>query len=133
VKLLEQSPDPVTAAMSLAGFVSQRLIRQLCATCKKSIETPPELAERLKDSLVTPTCAQAVGCDACQNTGFSGRLLVHEFIPVSSVLRQMMINRQSYQDFCQLARKDGILSLEQQVLDLVVRGETSYDEFLRFF
>lgn len=133
VKLLEQAPDPVTAAMSLAGILSQRLIRQLCSKCKQPIEPSPELAERLKDSASTPTCARAVGCDACQNTGYSGRLLVYEFIPVNSILRQMMINRQNYQDFNQFARKDGIPSIEHQVLDLVIRGETSFDEFLRFF
>ncbi len=133
VKLLEQAPDPVTAAMSLAGFLSQRLIRQLCSKCKQPVEPAPELAQRLKDSVSTPTCARAVGCDACQNTGYSGRLLIYEFIPVSSILRQMMINRQSYQDFNQFARKDGIPSLEYQVLDLVIRGETSFEEFLRFF
>jgi type II secretory ATPase GspE/PulE/Tfp pilus assembly ATPase PilB-like protein len=45
----------------------------------------------------------------------------------------MIINRQSYQDFNNFARKQGIKSLEEQALDMLLAGETSLEEFMRLF
>ena len=73
------------------------------------------------------------GCDGCNNTGYTGRTLITEFMPANATLRQMIINRQSYQDFKSFARKQGIKSLEEKTLDMMLNGETSADEFMRLF
>ncbi|RCK78081.1 MAG: General secretion pathway protein E [Candidatus Ozemobacter sibiricus] len=133
VRLLEMSPDPVIVASSLCGFQSQRLVRTLCPACKRPATLPDEIQERLTGLAAEVKPMAAVGCDSCQKTGYSGRTLIAEFLPTSPALRQMMINRQSYQDFFQFARKQGIPTLEDRCLELVAAGETSLDEFLRLF
>jgi len=80
-----------------------------------------------------PSVFEAVGCDACHQTGYAGRTLVTEFLPTSPTLRRMMIGRQSYQEFYQFARKQEIPTLEDRTLALIASGETSVDEFLRLF
>ncbi len=132
VRLLEKVADPVVIASSLCGFLSQRLIRTLCPQCRKPGTLPPEIAERMH--LTTePSVFEAVGCDACHQTGYAGRTLVTEFLPTSPTLRRMMIGRQSYQEFYQFARKQEIPTLEDRTLALIASGETSVDEFLRLF
>ncbi|MBF0501675.1 MAG: Flp pilus assembly complex ATPase component TadA [Candidatus Riflebacteria bacterium] len=133
VRLLELVRDPVVVAISLCGFLSQRLVRTLCSHCRVAVEPDPEVMERLRAISETPIFNGAVGCESCHGTGYVGRTLISEFIPTSPTLRQMMINRQSYQEFSQFARKEGIPTLEDQALMLVAVGETTYDEFLRLF
>ncbi|HOY65297.1 MAG TPA: ATPase, T2SS/T4P/T4SS family [Candidatus Ozemobacteraceae bacterium] len=132
VRLLEKIADPVVVASSLCGFLSQRLIRTLCPQCKKPSTLPPEIADRLRFP-GEPTVFEAVGCEACQQTGYAGRTLITEFLPTSPTLRRMMIDRQGYQEFYQFARKQEIPTLEDRTLALVATGETSVDEFLRLF
>jgi type II secretory ATPase GspE/PulE/Tfp pilus assembly ATPase PilB-like protein len=133
VRLLELARDPVVIAKSLAGFLSQRLIRTLCPKCKAPAELPDDLLQRMPENETSPQVFAAVGCDGCQMTGYVARTLLAEFMPTSPGFCQMIIDRQGYQDFHQFARKQNIPTLEEQALILVARGETSADEFYRLF
>ncbi|MBF0543203.1 MAG: Flp pilus assembly complex ATPase component TadA [Candidatus Riflebacteria bacterium] len=133
IKLLEMSTDSVIAATSLCGFLSLRLVRTLCRKCKISADCPPEVMEKLQALGNSPTPCRSTGCDECQKTGYTGKTLLGEFLPTSPVLRQMIIQRRDYQDIFQYARKQEIQSIEEQTLTLVANGETSIDEYLRFF
>ncbi len=133
VKLLETGADPVVLASSLCGFVCQRLVRLLCPKCRKEAEIPEAMAELIPDESKGSRIFAAKGCEGCNNTGYIGRTLITEYLPASPTLRQMIINRQNYQDFNSFARKQGIASLEEKALAMVLKGETSADEFMRLF
>ena len=133
IKLLETGVDPVIMASSLCGFVNQRLVRMLCPNCKKEAEIPEEIKELIPEEQLNTTIYKACGCDSCNHTGYVGKVLVTEFIPATARLRQMIINKESYLDFSNFARKQGIKSIEQETLDLVLKGVTTADEFMRLF
>ncbi|NCB38090.1 MAG: hypothetical protein EOM80_04910 [Erysipelotrichia bacterium] len=133
VKLLETGVDPVLLSSSLCGFACQRLIRVLCPKCKQPADIPASLAELLPEKELGKKIYTAKGCDGCFNTGYSGKTLILEFIPATATLRQMMINRQNYQDFNSFARKQGVKSLATKALEMMLQGETSADEFMRLF
>ncbi|HNX74837.1 MAG TPA: ATPase, T2SS/T4P/T4SS family [Candidatus Rifleibacterium sp.] len=133
IKLLETSIDPVLIASSMCGVASQRLVRFLCPKCKQPAEIPAEVAELLPDVDKTNQIYKPQGCDGCNNTGYAGRTLVTEFIAANATLRQMIINRQTYHDFKSFARKNGIKSIEEKTLEMMLNGETSADEFMRLF
>lgn len=133
VKLIETGVDPVILASSMCGVVCQRLVRVLCPSCKQPAEIPTEIHELLDESDQAKSIFKPKGCEGCNNTGYTGRTLVTEFIPATATLRQMIINRQTYQDFHSLARKQGIKSLEEKTLEMMLNGETSADEFMRLF
>ncbi len=133
IKLIETGIDPVLIASSMCGVVSQRLVRVLCPKCRQPAEIPPEILELVNDEDKVKQIFKPKGCDGCNNTGYTGRTLITEFMPASATLRQMIINRQSYQDFKSFARKQGIRSLEEKTLDMMLNGETSADEFMRLF
>ncbi len=134
IKLLDTGVDPVLIVSSLCGFVNQRLVRILCPNCKQETEIPEELKEYIElEEDKNKKIYKACGCDACKQTGYVGKMLVTEFIPSTSRLRQMIMNKQSYLDFSNFARKQGIKSIEKEALDLVLQGITSADEFMRLF
>jgi type IV pilus assembly protein PilB len=133
VKVLSQVEDPLITANSLCGVLSQRLIRVLCPECREACDATAEELSRLHLTEEKKTLYKAKGCDKCQNSGYVGKNLIAEFIPVSSVLKQMMNNRQKYQEIYHFARKLGIPSLEESAIKMVIDGETSYDELQRLF
>ncbi|NLF96555.1 MAG: Flp pilus assembly complex ATPase component TadA [Candidatus Riflebacteria bacterium] len=133
VKLLATGADPVIIASSLCGFVCQRLVRLLCPKCRIESEIPAAMTELIPEGSRGKKLFAAKGCDVCNNTGYIGRSLITEYLPASPTLRQMIINRQNYQDFNSFARKQGIVSLEEKALAMVLNGETSADEFMRLF
>ncbi|MDD3149063.1 MAG: ATPase, T2SS/T4P/T4SS family, partial [Candidatus Riflebacteria bacterium] len=133
VKLIETGVDPVLIASSMCGVVSQRLVRVLCSKCRQPAEIPVELSELLPEEDKGRQIYKPQGCEGCNNTGYSGRTLVTEFIAANATLRQMIINKQTYHDFKSYARKQGIKSIEEKTLDMMLNGETSADEFMRLF
>lgn len=133
VKLIQTEVDPVVIASSLCGFVCQRIVRKTCTNCREKIEMPQELKDRIPPEDHGKPIYRAKGCEGCHNTGYNGKALIIEFIPDSPTLRQMIINRQNYQDFNNFARKEGIKSLEDQALEMLLSGDTSLEEFMRLF
>ncbi len=133
VKLMETGVDPVLLASSMCGVVSQRLVRVLCPKCRQPAEIPAEILELVNDEDKNKEIFKAKGCEGCNNTGYTGKTLVTEFLPATATLRQMIINRQTYNDFKSLARKQNISSLEDKTLEMMLNGETSADEFMRLF
>ncbi|MBF0407186.1 MAG: Flp pilus assembly complex ATPase component TadA [Candidatus Riflebacteria bacterium] len=132
-KLYDLSEDMVVTATSLCGFLSMRLVRKLCPVCRKPADCDPALIDRMRPFNDSPQPYSPQGCEGCQGTGYSGRKMLFEFLPNSAVLRQMMIQKQNYQAISQFARKNDVESLEDQTLALVAKGETSIDEFQRYF
>lgn len=133
VKLIETGVDPVILASSLCGFANQRLIRVLCPHCKSPDVIPSELHELIDESNVDRQIFKAVGCDSCNNTGYSGKTLIVEYLPATAKLRQMVIDRKTYREFFDFARSQGVKTLEEISLDMMLNGDISADEFMRLF
>ncbi len=133
VKLLETDVDPVLLASSLCGVANQRLVRVLCPKCRQPAEIPTEMLDLINEEDKSRQIFKPRGCEGCNNTGYAGKTLIIEFLPANATLRQMIINRQTYQDFRSFSRKQGIKSLEEKTLDMMLNGETSADEFMRLF
>ena len=86
--------EPFQVAATLQGVQAQRLVRRLCPHCAEP-DGPPALATELLDAapagLLGDQWARAVGCDACQHTGYRGRMGIYELIPVTSELQDMIV------------------------------------------
>jgi type IV pilus assembly protein PilB len=135
-RVLSAFPDPLVIAHSCSGILSQRLVRVLCADCKKPYTPTEDECQSLKGLEGVGgqgTWFQPQGCEKCLGTGYSGRTLVGEFVPSGSGLAQMIINKQSYQELYHFFRKQGIPSLLERVSQLIQRGETGFDEIHRLF
>lgn len=124
-RLSDMGVHPYLVANTLVMTVAQRLVRLLCPRCKRSVEAPDEVRRLVPQ---VGEHFEAVGCDKCFYTGYSGRRAVYEVIPMDDELSVAARNGQT--DIEPLLAARGIASLRDAVVDLFLRGETSLDELI---
>lgn len=131
-------------ASSLRVSVSQLLIRKICSNCvrveDKSYKKIPQFANYLENLNVSPTMKFYVAsgkvssgqtCHVCQGSGYSGRTGIFEILPISTRLREMILDEQcTEQQFRLQALQEGFQSLWMNGLRKVVMGETTIEELL---
>jgi type IV pilus assembly protein PilB len=78
-----------------------------------------------------PQLYKPIGCSACANTGFKGRMAVHEVMTVSKELEHLTALRKSTRELNELAREQGMITLRQDGWAKVAQGQTSVEELLR--
>lgn len=134
-RLIEMGIEPFLVSSAVDCVLAQRLIRMLCERCKEPY-LPTEEAMRenriphLTDG-TTPTLYRAVGCTACGNTGYRGRMAVHEVMGMSEEIERLAVERRSSDEVAQVARDQGMLSLRQDGVLKALEGKTSMEEVLR--
>ena len=74
---------------------------------------------------------EPVGCPKCSNTGYKGRTGLYEVMPISSEIREMILNRCSSIEICEQAVKEGMLTLRADGVEKLKSGWTSVEEVLR--
>jgi len=130
-RLIDMGINSYLVSSALIGVISQRLVKLLCPKCKqiyegqsleKKILGVPE-HEKLQLS-------KAVGCNFCNN-GYKGRKAVHEIMPISKNIRQLIDRRASIDEIRKQAVTEGMHSLLESASRLAINGETSYEEVVR--
>jgi type IV pilus assembly protein PilB len=135
-RLTEMGIEPFLVASALDCVVAQRLARRLCTRCREAYApTEPETEMMRKEWVFRepppPQLYRPVGCSACANTGFKGRLAVHEVMTVTKELEHLTALRKSTRELNELAREQGMISLRQDGWAKVAQGQTSVEELLR--
>jgi type IV pilus assembly protein PilB len=134
-RLTEMDIEPFLVGSALDCVVAQRLARRLCDRCKQPLAYDPEDLARMRftagpDEQV-PVIYGPVGCTACSNTGYRGRLAVHEVMAVTEEIERLTVERASSAEIGRAARAQGMLTLRQDGWEKVKLGQTSIDEILR--
>ena len=124
-RLSDMGVHPYLVANTLVMTVAQRLVRLLCPHCKRRVESSEEVRRLVPD---TVSYFEAVGCERCFYTGYSGRRAVYEVIPMDDELAAAARGGQT--DISPLLAARGIPSLRDAVVGLFLRGETSLDELI---
>ncbi|WP_407185047.1 GspE/PulE family protein [Bradyrhizobium centrosematis] len=137
-RLIDIGLERYLLASTVSGVMAQRLVRRLCRHCSRrhvdhggiparlTIATPDGMVVDWSDS------REAVGCEACGGTGYSGRTTVSELLVVNDDVRQAIGRRSGDQLALEnLARAAGFVSLYENGLMKVAAGETTLDEVLR--
>ncbi len=132
VRLRDLGLDNFLIAATLRGVVAQRLLRRLCPGCRTAhAPTPSEAACFDKHNLpVPPRIHDAVGCTACNQTGYSGRVGIFEMLEVTEALRDAIDRGVSETELRHMAL-DLRETLVGQGLAQVAAGHTSLAETLR--
>jgi type IV pilus assembly protein PilB len=134
-RLVEMGIEPFLVGSSLDGVLAQRLCRRLCDWCKEEYEPTeqelvaagwPEREVRYPRSLWKP-----VGCRTCANTGYRGRLALHEVMPVTEAIERLAVQRASAKDIHRVALAEGMHDLRVDGLYKASDGQTSIQEVLR--
>jgi type IV pilus assembly protein PilB len=133
-RLLEMGIPAYLIASTLELVVAQRLARRLCSRCKETVklsETDMTLEDRAFLGVDATSIARAVGCTACYNTGYSGRVGLFEVLPVTRDLRRLILDYASVDQIREHARAAGVKSLRDDGLRKVIAGVTSMEEVHR--
>lgn len=129
-RLLDMGLEPYLLASSVIGIVAQRLVRRICTTCRVEVQTPPTLRAMFRDG-EPGSYFRGKGCHDCRGTGFRGRLGIFEILQMNDTVGELVLTRAAEARFHEAARATGMISLREECLALVVRGETTLEEVLR--
>ena len=133
-RLTEMDIEPFLIASALECASGQRLARRLCAKCKRPTEkSSAELAAVQFEvpAGITPTFFEPVGCSSCANTGYRGRIAMHEVMRMSEDLGKLTVRNASSEEMRQLAVEQGMRTLRQDGWLKVAQGMTTIGEVLR--
>lgn len=134
-RLTEMDIEPFLVGSALDSVVAQRLARRLCERCKAPSELDPEYVARLRfsydPSQPRPIVYEPMGCQSCSNTGYRGRIAVHEVMTVTEEIERLAVARASSAEIGRLAREQGMITLREDGWEKVKMGLTSIEEILR--
>ena len=131
-RLLDLGVDPVLISSSITLITAQRLLRKLCNECKQPYDPPPGLLERLgADPADGTTYYKAEGCNRCGGTGFSGRMAVHEMLPMNNTVREMIVRKASEYEIQAAMRAQGMRFLLERGMEKIRAGSTAISELFR--
>ena len=82
-------------------------------------------------TMAVPTLFKPVGCTSCSNTGYRGRIAVHEVMTVSEEIERMAVARSSSAEIMRVARSQGMITLREDGWAKALLGDTSIEEILR--
>ncbi len=128
-RLADMGVPSYMIAVALMGVISQRLVRRLCPNCSKPYQPGEHELRYLElppDEEVTFRKPQ--GCSVCNNSGFKGRLAVHEILLIDQGIRDLVASNASTNEMVEYAVKQGMSTLRNECIKLLKRGVTSFDE-----
>ena len=134
-RMVDMGVPGYLVASSVTGILAQRLVRTICAKCRHRY-TPPEAVLReagmSKEMIEGATFMKGRGCNACQRTGYKGRIGIFELLLVDSKVREMIFNNSSSTEIRDYAISgQGMETLYHDGLIKVANGVTTIEEVYR--
>lgn len=143
-RLMNMGIEQFLLSASVNLIMAQRLIRKLCPDCKRVVKPNPVIQKELETVFQTTPkeymegldaahmkIYEAVGCDKCGGIGYKGRMGIFEVMPLFDVLQELMFAKQPSHKIYEAAAKLGMITMKQDGLIKVLRGETTIEEIAR--
>ncbi|WP_062466433.1 GspE/PulE family protein [Demequina maris] len=132
-RLIEMGIEPFLVGSAVDCVIAQRLARRLCGYCKEAYTPTGYELERFgwQDGQALPELFRPTGCSRCSQTGYRGRLALHEIMPVNEDLERLAVARASSAEIGRTAREAGMETLIEDGWAKACDGLTSVEELLR--
>jgi len=130
-RFLNMGVEPYQFVSALNCVMAQRLVRLICADCKRPVSADRAL---LEESALDPTLAdthqffEGAGCLECGGTGFKGRTAICELLDLSDPIREMILARRPNSEIKRAAREEGMRFLRESAVEAVLLGRTTLRE-----
>ena len=153
LRLLDMKIERFLLASTMKTIVAQRLARRLCEHCKQVTELSPDARQEivaelqpLSEKLIKAELPEfttftelfdkyklyrAVGCQRCENTGYSSRISIAEAIDINEELREMINNDDQELNLEAVKKTEDFISVKQDGIIKVLQGVTTMEEILR--
>jgi len=130
-RLIDLGAKPFLVAAALRSVMAQRLVRRICPQCRRAC-TPANHEIRAlgltPDQAAGASFAEGAGCEACQGTGYQGRLGLFEIFLVHDGIRAMIYDNVTAPRLRQQARRDGMRTMREDGIRKVLAGLTTIAE-----
>jgi general secretion pathway protein E len=133
-RLIDMGIEPFLVTSSIIAIIAQRLVRMLCPHCKEVYVPDEESLANLgldRSVLQNNTFYRKKGCNLCMQTGFRGRTAIFEIMIVDDEIKKLVLKTSDANQINELALKQGMITLQKDGIDKVLKGITTTEEVLR--
>lgn len=133
-RLVNMGIEPFLVASSVVCIVAQRLSRKICPNCKSEQKVSDEALLKVgfpKHVIGKVKCYAGTGCPLCNQTGYKGRLALHEVMPIHDELKELILQGAPAPDIKREAMRLGMLTLRQTAIRKVAAGVITIEELMR--
>jgi type IV pilus assembly protein PilB len=130
-RFLNMGVEAYQFVSALNCVLAQRLVRVICAHCKRPIRVSRQLLEEsgLDPALEhTQTFYEGVGCIECNGTGYKGRMAICELLDLTDRIREMILEKRPTSEIKKAAREEGMRFLRESAVERVLEGVTTLRE-----
>lgn len=130
-RLIDIGVEPFLISSSLMGVVAQRLVRKICASCRKAYTPVPDVLNDLGRQGEKLSFMRGQGCQECRGTGYSGRIALFELLSMNESIRHLTVSRASAAQIRSQAQETGFKRLREDGLQKAIQGLTTLEEVFR--
>ncbi|MFQ6036541.1 MAG: GspE/PulE family protein, partial [Sedimentisphaerales bacterium] len=131
-RLLDLNVAPYLVSASLIASLAQRLVRKICPNCQTEYEPPTSIKKTVERTGVeVEKYYRGVGCKKCRNTGYAGRIAIHELFIPDEEIAEMITDRVSTKKLRAKALAKEMVPLQLDGMEKVKAGIISIEEVLR--
>ncbi|MDH3644660.1 MAG: ATPase, T2SS/T4P/T4SS family [Gammaproteobacteria bacterium] len=131
-RLLDMGVEPYLLSSALIGVIAQRLVRTVCPACRTTYLASPELVDRFGwQGTGQVTLARGRGCAECYDSGFRGRLGIHEVVPVEGELQTLVLGNPSRDELSAYLQNNDVVTLRMDGIQRAREGLTTIEEVCR--
>lgn len=131
-RLVNMGVEPYLIGAALNMILAQRLVRKVCPKCREAYDPPRQLRKTLERmGYAMDKFFKGVGCRKCRNTGYSGRVGVHEILVISDELRDAIVAGASVADLKRIGAACGMINLRHDGFRKVREGLTTVEEIIQ--
>ncbi len=130
-RFLNMGVEPYNFVSALNCILAQRLVRLICAQCRRAVHYPDsDLEESGLDPRVwrERSFYEGAGCLECSGTGFRGRTAITELLDLSDRIREIILAKRPASDIKRAASEEGMNFLREAALAKVQAGVTTLRE-----
>ncbi len=135
MRLIDMGVEPFLIAASLEAVLAQRLVRRICTNCRTAYEPSESLITQLGVDPIDIGDNEFFygrGCDACNDSGYRGRLGLYEMLRITDSLRDMISSRAPLLAIRQRALEQGMRALRDDGLRAIFDGATTIEEVIKY-
>jgi len=126
-RLREMGVEQYLLGDTIRGIIAQRLLRKLCPHCRVT-DPNPLVCPVTGHSSQEVTIFRATGCERCRNTGYLGRIGIHEIVLPSARFREALCRGADAEALRVIACEEGMTTLREEAMRAVAEGKTSVEE-----
>ncbi|WP_457605836.1 GspE/PulE family protein [Nitratifractor sp.] len=132
-RIIDMGIESYLVSGALIAIQAQRLVRKICPYCKTTETLTPHVMEEIRPyiNMKNPTFYRGEGCKECNGTGYMGREMISEVLPISDTLSRMIAANATKEQLTEQAMKEGFITMFEDGVRKALAGETTVEEIFR--